>query len=238
MQTNSALTIVDVLNFCQMYRQLNTFVHKEDSVQSNSNNSFETAYVKQKSFTKRQATTKDNQQIKTFEGNCQKCGTKHTIRECPAFGKTCLSCGKMNHFKRCCKSSGQLNANRAVKCKRSENNVDIFTLNKNSSDAKITTVFVNNKRLDFQLDTGAAISIMSKKQWELIGSPTLKDTLIIPTNFDGSKIATLGEIELNIIVNGKNLTSRFIIVQSDKKYGLISSIILSCIFLLLLLFCQ
>ena len=51
----------------------------------------------------------------------------------------------MNHFKRCCKSSGRFNANGAIKCKQSENNFDIFTLNKKSSDAKITTVFVNNK---------------------------------------------------------------------------------------------
>ena len=106
---------------------------------------FETAYVKQKSFSKRQATIKDHQEIKTFKDNCQKCGTKYMIRECPAFGKTCLSCGKMNHFKRCCKSSDKLRENRAIKCKQSENNFDIFTLNKKSSDAKITTVFVNNK---------------------------------------------------------------------------------------------
>ena len=47
---------------------------------------------------------------------------------------------------------------------------------------------------------------MSKKQWELIGSPTLKETLIIPTNFDGSKIATLVEtLVLMVIISHRVL---------------------------------
>lgn len=37
----------------------------------------------------------DNE-IKMF--NCFKCGNRHTINQCPAYGKKCNLCGKQNHF--------------------------------------------------------------------------------------------------------------------------------------------
>ncbi|XP_026824323.1 uncharacterized protein LOC113561695 [Ooceraea biroi] len=35
---------------------------------------------------------------------CSKCGKVHGVRECPAFGKTCYKCEKMNHFNSMCKA--------------------------------------------------------------------------------------------------------------------------------------
>ena len=36
--------------------------------------------------------------------NCQICGKRHGPKECPAWQKSCSSCGKMNHFQLMCKS--------------------------------------------------------------------------------------------------------------------------------------
>jgi len=35
---------------------------------------------------------------------CQKCGTKHESRKCPAFGSTCNRCGKPNHWAKVCRA--------------------------------------------------------------------------------------------------------------------------------------
>ena len=35
---------------------------------------------------------------------CKYCGGSHAPRQCPAYGKTCNSCGKMGHFKKVCRS--------------------------------------------------------------------------------------------------------------------------------------
>lgn len=34
---------------------------------------------------------------------CEKCGSKHPKKQCPAYGKQCHNCGKQNHFAKFCK---------------------------------------------------------------------------------------------------------------------------------------
>ena len=39
--------------------------------------------------------------------DCKYCGTNHQCQQCPAYGKTCKSCGKKNHFAKKCHSRSQ-----------------------------------------------------------------------------------------------------------------------------------
>ena len=55
-----------------------------------------------------------------------------------------------------------------------------------------------DKEIDCQLDTGAAISILSERQWIDLGKPKLNETDVQPTNFDGTIIKTLQRIIRNI----------------------------------------
>ena len=54
---------------------------------------------------------------KTFKANntklvkCQNCGVQHPIRKCPAFGKTCFNCGKLNHYAEFCRKTRQTSLN-------------------------------------------------------------------------------------------------------------------------------
>lgn len=45
---------------------------------------------------------------------CKKCGTRHGLRSCPAFGKTCSNCHKPNHFKIGCKFINQIKVDSTV----------------------------------------------------------------------------------------------------------------------------
>lgn len=35
---------------------------------------------------------------------CKFCGRKHAVRNCPAYGKTCIKCSRMNHFAAVCRA--------------------------------------------------------------------------------------------------------------------------------------
>ena len=39
-------------------------------------------------------------------GNCERCGTQHAPKQCPAFGKECRKCGGKNHFARTSRRRG------------------------------------------------------------------------------------------------------------------------------------
>ena len=39
-----------------------------------------------------------------YKWPCKYCGGSHAPRQCPAYGKSCASCGKMGHFKKVCRS--------------------------------------------------------------------------------------------------------------------------------------
>lgn len=41
----------------------------------------------------------------SIEYDCEYCGTRHKKRKCPAYGKQCSKCNKMNHFPNVCRSS-------------------------------------------------------------------------------------------------------------------------------------
>lgn len=43
--------------------------------------------------------------LKVKSGNCGNCGTKHQPKMCPAFAKRCNSCGRKNHYAKCCQHS-------------------------------------------------------------------------------------------------------------------------------------
>lgn len=47
--------------------------------------------------------SKGNQRNSDEAYDCSRCQTKHTVRNCPAFGKKCKRCGLKNHFAVSCK---------------------------------------------------------------------------------------------------------------------------------------
>ena len=45
--------------------------------------------------------------------NCRNCGTRHSVTECPAYGKTCQNCKKQHHFQSMCWSQKEVHGIRA-----------------------------------------------------------------------------------------------------------------------------
>lgn len=47
---------------------------------------------------------KESEKDKTSKLKCNRCGTGHASCNCPAYGKQCKNCEKMNHFAKMCRS--------------------------------------------------------------------------------------------------------------------------------------
>lgn len=101
--------------------------------------------------------------------------------KCPAYGKSCVSCGKRGHFANVCNSStgahtrsnghtaqtNQLLTSEVGPDSTSTSDGEIFTVSVNSisrnSNTPKVVVMVNGKNLPFTLDTGASVNIISSE---------------------------------------------------------------------------
>ena len=126
--------------------------------------------------------------------NCKKCGCKHELYKCPAYNHKCRKCQKLNHFEAYClekrvsffKKSSYKNENRGKFNKNFERknnvngieNVDFIdmVLNKNPSVKPILKkLFLNDKKIIFEVDTGAGSSLIDVKQFQnIVGEFKLK----------------------------------------------------------------
>uniref|UniRef100_A0A914PR63 CCHC-type domain-containing protein n=1 Tax=Panagrolaimus davidi TaxID=227884 RepID=A0A914PR63_9BILA len=115
---------------------------------------------------------------------CRYCGEGHQPgkERCPANGKTCSSCGKKNHFARVCKSGTRKQQNILEKYSDDEEaesmNGLYGVLTVSSGLEEDVPPFMVNAKLngcsvDMQHDSGAGLSIISKKVWHAIGKPRI-----------------------------------------------------------------
>ncbi|XP_045541877.1 uncharacterized protein LOC123723342 [Papilio machaon] len=103
---------------------------------------------------------------KNYRNNCRKCGNTHEPRKCPAFGKKCVLCNKLNHFAVMCRNKNiyrkkkqaySLEKEENKSESASDNNYTIGSLNyidniKLQWRKKISILGLN---IEFKLDTGA-----------------------------------------------------------------------------------
>ena len=203
LQISPNITLTEIVDFCQMKSQCEKYVSKQTECPQPEASFFINKHKNQQSHKK---------------SPCSKCGRYHPIRQCPAYKHICHNCNKPNHFTKMCKIKEQTPTQRSVK---QTNNVDVFIIDSSVNEPIMKTLKINNGELNFQLDTGAAISIMSKSQWQSVGAPKLKKTNICPTNYDGSIITTLGIIEAQIETADNFKLVDFVVVNTDKAFGLL-----------------
>lgn len=199
-QLNPSLTMSDIIDLCQINAQLKDFVetkNKESDEPSKPTETFSSQVVNSRP--------------------CSKCGFTHKFKMCPAYGKTCNSCGKPNHFAKCCKS--RRDGRKKETNTKMTHNVDVFHVQSCSKKGNFIELSTHGTTLSFQIDSGAEISLMSEVQWKDIGSPILQNSKFVPINFDGTKMITLGKAEIHFDEVERPL--QFLVVRSNRQHGLI-----------------
>ena len=171
---------------------------------------------------------------------CRNCGKYHEKKNCPAFGKKCHNCNKMNHYKTVCKSN-RVNTNRQgqkqdhktgfskriheVKNNDEEDN-EIFlseliinSLNKNTNTNEwLTDILIDDTKIKCKLDTGAQVNVISLnqlKQFKIM--PKITETKTIVKAFGGTKIELAGECILECSFKNKKNKFLFLITYFNSK---------------------
>ncbi|GBM11903.1 Transposon Tf2-6 polyprotein [Araneus ventricosus] len=132
------------------------------------------------------------------------CGSHHVPGRCPAYGKRYRSCGKRNNFARVCKSKSdnrvyQNNAveftNFANSCKYPPEQFFVGTVGADSmSSSSKAILLINDRPVNFKIDTGAQANIISKKLLnDIYGSRVnVRKTSVKLSTYTGQTIELLG----------------------------------------------
>lgn len=133
---------------------------------------------------------------KSVNIDCKNCGSKHTKKNCQAFGKTCHKCGKKNHWQNMCHSGNEsyqgrnFNKNKASGSKQLhelQDNVNenfqlgvITVVNASLPSSEVNKIESNNEWIEqlslndnivfSKLDTGAHVNVISEcviQKWSI-----------------------------------------------------------------------
>lgn len=175
-----------------------------------------------------------NTKLQETVANCTYCRYTHKKGGCPAFGKVCLNCNKLNHFSKCCKTK---NVKTLREVQEHEQNLFIDTIitvnksvkvtNQNVKIGKIDSVGENgwfkdlkieDQTVNFKLDTGAEVNVISKELFEKLNNNfKVRKTDVILEAYGGFKINPIGQVCLSCQYKGKYILMDFLITPNGLR---------------------
>lgn len=171
----------------------------------NVNTNVNGAIVQHTQNRQQQHSTQNSRQTNNAENKtkCHKCNYVHKYKQCPAFGKTCNLCSKLNHFASMCRLKNVSTV--SFESDYSDND-ELFIGSINVCTAETDdgmactwseSIQINGKKITFKIDTGAQINVMPVNVFKRICTDDeLHETSIKLKAFGGQKIKPIGKCSL------------------------------------------
>ena len=150
---------------------------------------------------------------------CGWCGkSPHRKEQCPAKDIVCHKCGKRGHFQSVCRSVNELHMKADTDDSAPMNNEAFLGVVTSNGNPWSIVVSVNEKPIEFEIDTGAEVSVISKKAHRDIGCPTLRSpekTLRGPSN---NELSVKGQFTAKLRSGGKEVEQELYVVDDLHKH--------------------
>lgn len=164
--------------------------------------------------------------------HCNRCNYTHKKRECPAFGKTCNSCSKMNHFSSMCKSKNistiYINNRNCSEEYDFDNEYYVGSIERKSksvnpslTDDAMTYLWtekirINGSDVTFKIDTGTQIDVLPMNVFQRLGPKTeLRKSSVTLRAFGGEIIEPKGTCTFYCEFANMSLNVNFAVVDSN-----------------------
>jgi len=129
--------------------------------------------------------------------DCRYCGRSHRSGACPAYGKSCASCGKTGHFAQVCRSKARQQRIRTLEHlpepSQGQKQFDTVNINSVESQKWQETLMLDGVPTVFKLDTGAMASVLPLSKYHEVRphqQPNRTETVL--TGFNGSTVRPEG----------------------------------------------
>ena len=169
---------------------------------------------------------------------CYRCGKAHPPQSCKFRRATCRNCGKLGHIQRVCRSKPQAPSSETSKGygrqprrptgirtlqleeeQESRESIDLPMNNLTESDKTKpikVEVTVEGKKVSMELDTGAAVSIMSHEMHKSLWPEVpLESTAIKLRTYPGERIHSVGCRKVRVQCNHQSATVELVVVEGN-----------------------
>ena len=145
--------------------------------------------------------------------SCYRCGGKHSPHKCRFAEAVCHFCHKRGHIAKVCRLKQKGTNERSQQTSQHTNTVeenetqseevyDLYTVTKSHKKPIYVTVTAHKKPLKMEIDTGAAVSIISKLTYDTLWSsndaPPLERVAITLRTYTGEEVKAVGRINIDV----------------------------------------
>ena len=148
---------------------------------------------------------------------CGNCGIRHAPASCPAAGRSCHNCRKMNHFSRMCRGAeGQKKKllNTLDDCDSDAEVMVIGAISAENKDWVETFSFGNVQEL-FKLDTRAQCNVLHEAAYKKITTKPLQASSAKLESYTKTRIKPVAKSELPCWVRGEKYQVCFQVVNGN-----------------------
>lgn len=148
---------------------------------------------------------------------CGKCGYNHPMFKCPAYGKRCIKCSRLNHFSSQCKNKNVSSLEVKSEDEPSGDELYLGCINEIGSNNEWSVKLLTNDLIyiPYKLDSGAQVSVLTQDYLDLleIDKHNLLPTKIKLSSYTGQKLSVLGLCYLDVVHKGETHKLPFYVVN-------------------------
>ena len=154
---------------------------------------------------------------------CYRCGGQHWAARCHFKTEKCRACGKLGHIAKMCRTNKDKRHHTTHRVDEATEEYTLYALitQKSAAASLRTTILVDNRPVDMEVDTGAAFSLISEatfnKLWNSDTKPPLQSSgLPLPLRtYTGEPIQVLGSINVTVKDNQQETQLPLLVVGGD-----------------------
>ena len=177
-------------------------------------------FVPQKVLTRNQGvdnSTRGQSSVHQRQQKCSRCGKtpNHSRQQCPAKEAICHRCGKKGHYQSMCRILPKLVC--AVTFEVSNDQFLGVVTTPDSRNLWNVTVLLNGNAVEFKLDTGADVSVISEEIFKTLEISSLHTTDTNLTGAGSQPLQMCGKFEADLQYKARNSRQTVYVVSTLNK---------------------